>query len=102
MAQHDRYENDILKQLKRIAGSLEKIEKNTKCPTCNITKISDDKYYIQSEGKIVDPKKSLYEQGLPSCLTCRHYTDCLDCYFLERDFEENPARKCCTDYEENE
>lgn len=27
MAQHDRYENDLLKQLTRIANSLEKIEK---------------------------------------------------------------------------
>lgn len=29
MAQHDRYEMDILKQLTRIANSLEKLEKKT-------------------------------------------------------------------------
>ena len=28
MAQHDRYDNDILKTLQRIASSLEKIEKH--------------------------------------------------------------------------
>lgn len=98
---HDKYDNDILKQLSRIANSLEKIEKNTERPRCNITKISDDKYYIQSEGQIVDPEKTLYEQFLPCCLECEHYYE-RDKHCLNRGRDiDCAANTCCTEYRRN-
>ena len=35
MANHDRYDTDILRALQRIANSLEKIEKKIESPTMN-------------------------------------------------------------------
>ena len=36
MANHDRYDTDILRALQRIANSLEKIEKKIESPTMNL------------------------------------------------------------------
>lgn len=55
---HDKYEHDILKQLTRIATSLEKIER----------KLPDG--FPAKEVK-VDTTKSLYAQGLPCCANCK-------------------------------
>lgn len=49
MATHDKYDNDILKQLTRIANSLEKIEKslilspNESRPKCSVNLLRDHK-----------------------------------------------------------
>lgn len=84
---HDKYDNDILKQLKRIADNLEKIEKHL---AKNETKEIET---------TVDQNKTLDEQGLPSCWTCIGYNKdfgVCDLFMnLRIDLAENT---CCTEW----
>lgn len=77
---HDKYDNDILKQLKRIADNLEKIAN-------------------KDSGVKIDMTKTLFDQGCPCCYTCSHYwrNECMDSFMsLPQDMARN---QCCTNYE---
>lgn len=60
MSQHDNYEKDILKTLKRIASSLEKIEKHL--ANKNGAQVFDTYEYGQEHPEFVDGFLSLAEK----------------------------------------
>lgn len=70
MATHDRYDNDILKQLIRIANSLEKIER----------KLSEQPILTANE------------------MRCEEVKTCNNCRYLDRDSLSYPCSQCGTDY----
>lgn len=83
---HDRYDNDILKQLTRIANSLEKIAKgNEKDKTESVTA----NHYPTFE-----------DQNLPNCWRCQNYDkDIAKCNSVGKSIDF-PTRTCCTGYKE--
>ena len=60
MTQHDNYDKDILKTLKRIASSLEKIEKHLENKNC--IQVFDTYEYGQEHPDFVDRFLSLAEK----------------------------------------
>lgn len=90
MAQHDRYETDILKQLTRIANALEKIEKKTQAPVSQLTIGADGSVKLDYEsGEFIVPR---------NCTTCRFFVDCGKCPNEIEDAEN----RCCTNWVEAE
>ena len=49
MANHDRYDTDILRALQRIANSLERIEKKIESPTMNLEKLEEENKLLRVE-----------------------------------------------------
>lgn len=87
---HDRYDNDILKQLTRIANSLEKIAKGNE----------KDK----SELTTVNAYPTFEDQNLPNCWRCQNYDkDFSICNFIGHSIARSidfPERTCCDKYKE--
>ena len=79
MATHDRYDNDILKQLTRIANALEKIER----------KLPEQPFLIANEIRDKIGLESMERKETKTCSNCRYrdipgFFDC-PCYLCGTD-----------------
>lgn len=80
MATHDRYDNDILKQLTRIANSLEKIERK-----------------LPEQPILLASNEMREEIGLQPA-ECKETKTCYSCRYLDRDSLSYPCSQCGTDH----